>query len=100
MPGQEEYSEKEAQRQKKLKAEETEQAARDQERKKAYLAREHEIEKGQKSMETRQAEKRAAEDIKDSAREKARKAAYIAQEKKIAEVQEARRLKDDQTHSS
>ncbi len=100
MRDQEEYSEKEAQRQKKLKAEEAEQVAQDQVRKKAYLAREHEIEKGQKSRETRQAEKRASEDIQDSARERARKETYLAQEKKIAQDQEARKLKEKKTNSS
>jgi hypothetical protein len=96
MKDQEDNSVKETQRKEKLKAEEAEQVAKDQARKKAYLAREQEIEKGQKSRETRQAEKRASEDIQDSAREKARKETYLAQEKKIAEGQEARKLKDKQ----
>ena len=69
MTDQEEQSLKEAQRKEKLKAEEAEQVAQDQVRKKAYLAKEQEIEKGQKARELRQAEKRASEDIKDSARE-------------------------------
>jgi hypothetical protein len=85
---------KEAQRKEKLKAEEARQSAKDGERKKAYLAREQEIEKGQKSRELKQAEQRVSDDIKDSAREKARKEAYLAQEKVIAENQEKRQNKD------
>ena len=85
---------KETQRKQKLKAEEAEQIAKDKVRKKVYLAREQEIEKGQKARELREAEKRTAEDIKDSAKEKARKETYLAQEKALARDQEARKAKD------
>ena len=99
MKDREENTTKETLRIEKLKAEEAEQIAKDQIRKKAYLAREHEIEKGQKASENRQAEKRASEDIRDSAREKARKDTYLAQEKKIAEEQETRKIKDTKKQS-
>ena len=95
MKDQEDNSLKETLRKEKLKAEEVEQVAKDQTRKKAYLAREQEIEKGQKARETRQGEKRASEDIRDSAREKLRKETYLAQEKKTAGQQDARKLKDE-----
>ena len=85
---------KETQRKKELKAEEVQQLVKDEARKKAYLTREQEIEKGQKARELREAEKRTAEDIKDSAREKARKETYLSQEKAIARDQEARKAKD------
>ena len=94
MKNQEKDTLKETQRKEKLKAEEAEQVAKDKVRKQAYLAREQEIEKGQKDRQLKQAEKRASEDIQDSAREKARKETYLAQEKAIAEAQEARKLKD------
>ena len=94
MKDQEEYSAKETKRIEKLKADEAAQLSKDDVRKKAYLAREQGIEKGQKARELRQAGKRASEDIKDSAREKTRKETYLAQEKKTADGQEARRLND------
>jgi hypothetical protein len=94
MNNQEKNTNKETVRKEKLKAEEAEQVSRDQERKKAYLAREQEIEKGQKVRDIKQAEKRASEDIKDSVKEKARKETYLAQENALAEDQKARKLKD------
>jgi hypothetical protein len=68
-------------RKEKLKAEEAKLLAKEQARTKAYLAREQELEKGQKARELREAGKRASEDIKGFAREKARKETYLAQEK-------------------
>jgi hypothetical protein len=94
MRDREEYSAKEAKRIEKLKADETAQLSKDDVRKKAYLARELEIEKGQKAKIAKQAEKRASQDTKDLAREKTRKETYLAQEKKTADGHEARRLKD------
>jgi hypothetical protein len=52
MKDQEEISAKEARRKENLKAEEVEQASKDQVRRKAYQARELEIEKGQKATKT------------------------------------------------
>ena len=93
MRNKEEDSTKETKRIEKLKADETAQLAREDVRKKAYLGREQEIEKGQKAKDAKQAEERASEDIKDSAREKARKEVYLAQEKAIAKAHEERKLK-------
>jgi len=87
--------EKEARRKKKLEAEAAEQLAKDEIRKKAYLAREQIIEKEQKARELREADRRASEDIKNLAREKARKEAYLAQEEAHARDLEARTLKDN-----
>jgi hypothetical protein len=94
MNNQEKDALKEARRKERLKAEEAEQVAKDKVRRKAYLVREQEIEKGQKTRELRQAEKRASEDVKDSAREKSRKETYLAQERAVSKDQEARKLKD------
>ena len=94
MSDKEEYSAKETKRKEKLKAEEVEQIAKDEVRKKAYLAREQEIEKSQKAKNAKQAEKRASEDIKDSAREKTRQETYLAHEKQIDEEQKTRRLEE------
>jgi hypothetical protein len=96
MSDKEEYSAKETKRIENLKADEAAQLAKEDVRKKVYLAKEQEIEKAQKAKDAKQSEKRASENIQDSAREKARKETYLAQEKKIAEGQEARRLKDKQ----
>jgi wobble nucleotide-excising tRNase len=87
--------EKEARRKKKLEAEAAEQLAKDEIRKKAYLAREQIIVKEQKARELREADRRASEDIKNLAREKARKEAYLAQEEAHARDLEARTLKDN-----
>ena len=94
MRDKEEYSAKENKQIEKLKADETVRLAKEDIRKEAYLAKEHEIEKVQKAKDAKQSEKHASENITDSAREKGRKETYLAQEKKIAEGHEARRLKD------
>ncbi len=86
-------SSKETKRAEKSKAEEVELLAKDQVRKKAYLAREQEIEKGQKAKAAKRGENHASEEIKELAREKARKEAYTVREKAIAEALETR-LKD------
>ena len=93
MRDQEIQSSKEAKRVEKRKAEEVELLAKDQVRKKAYLAREQEIENGQKAEAAERGENHANEEIKELAREKARKEAYVAREKAIAQDQEARKLK-------
>jgi predicted DNA-binding protein len=90
----EKISAKEALRMKKVKEDEAKALARDQARAKAYLAREQEIEKGQKIKETQRVKERADEELQDVAKEKARKEAYQAREKAISEDQEARKLKN------
>jgi hypothetical protein len=90
----EENSAKEIKRIEKLKADEAAQADKDEARRKIYMAKDNELEKAQKTADTRNAEKRASENSKDIAKEKARKDAYQAQENKIAEEQNARRLKE------
>ena len=94
MKDQGEPSEKETRRKEKLNVEEAETAARDQERRKASLAREQAIEKASDSRHTQRAEKRAAEEAEQLAREQARKKAYDAREKDAAEAQQARKLRD------
>jgi len=92
MTDQEEQLLKETKRAEKRAAEDIEQLARDQARRKANLAREQAIEKDQKERETKRAEKRAAEDIKQLAKDQARKKANLAREQAIVEAQEARKL--------
>jgi len=60
MKNQEEELNKENLRKEKLKAEEAKLLAKEQARTKAYLAREQELEKGQKARELREAGKRAS----------------------------------------
>ncbi len=94
MKNQEEKSDKEALRSKRMKAEEARILAKEQARTQAYLAREQEIEKAQKIKEDRRAMDRADEEIRELAKEKARKEAYQAREKKITEEQAARKSKN------
>ncbi len=94
MNNQEEKSDKEIIRKEKLKIEEAKIRAKEQARTQAYLAREQEIEKAQKTKEDRRARDRADEEIREVAKEKARKEAYQAREKIIAEEQEARKAKN------
>ena len=94
MTDQEEQSLKEAKRAEKRTAEEIEQSAIDQARRKANLAREQVIEEDQKEKETKRAGKRDAEEIRQSARGQARRKANLAREQVIEEDQEARKLKD------
>lgn len=74
-------------------AEEALRAAKEQERKKAYLAKEQAIQKASDSRRTEQAAKRATEESDRLAREETRKRAYSAKEKGTAEASEARKLK-------
>ena len=94
MTNQEEQSLKETKRKEKRIEEETEGLAKEQGRKKAYLAREQGIEEAQKTKKTQRSEKRAAEEIRQSDKDQARREAYLAREKVTAEAQEARKLKD------
>ena len=100
MNDQEEKSAKETLRIEKLKTEEAKIAAKDQARAKAYLAREQEIEKGQKVRETQKAKDRAKEEVSELAKDKSRKEAYLAREKIIADEQEARKLKNKNLNQS
>ena len=69
------------------------QSLKEQERKKAYLAREQAIEEAQKKREAKRSEKLAAEEIEEIAKDQARREAYLARERAMAEAQEAKRLK-------
>jgi hypothetical protein len=97
MENHEETSDKETERKEKLRIEESKLLAKEQVRTRAYLAREQEIEKGQKIKEDQRARDRADEEIREVAKEKARKLAYQAREKAIADEQEAKRLKNNKT---
>jgi hypothetical protein len=99
MKGREEYSAKETKQIENLKAEEAARLAKEDIRKKAYLAKEQEIENAQKAKDAKQSEKRVSENAKDLAREEERKETFSAQEKKLAEGHEARRLKDKKYYS-
>ena len=91
MTDQEEQSLRETKRKEKRIEEETEGLAREQGRKKAYMAREQAIEKAQKAKETKRSEKRAKEEIDQLAREQARKKDYLAREKATADAQDVRK---------
>jgi hypothetical protein len=93
MRDQEEQAPEEARRAEKLKEEEAGLLAKEQARKKAYLARGEIIEKASKAKEAKHAQNLADEEAKGLTREKARKEAYLAREKTIAQTQEARKLK-------
>jgi hypothetical protein len=99
LKGKEEYSAKETKQIENLTADEAARLAKEDIRKKIYLAKEHEIEKAQKARDAKQSEKRVSENIKDLAREEGRKEIFLAQEKKLAEGHEARRLKDNKYYS-
>jgi hypothetical protein len=81
-------------RKEKLRAEESKSLAKEQERTKAYLAREQKIEKGQRLKENQRTDDLASEEIRELAKDKARKEAYLAREKTIAAEQENRKLKN------
>jgi hypothetical protein len=81
---------KEALRVQKLKAEQAKLLAEEEARRKTYLAKEQEIEKGLRAREIQRAKDRAGDEIKDLAKEKARKEAYLAKEKTLADDHEAR----------
>jgi hypothetical protein len=93
MTDQEEQSLRETKRKEKRIEEETEGLAREQGRKKAYLARERAIEKAQKEKEAKRSGKRAKEEIDQLDREQARKKDYLAREKATAEAQDVRKRK-------
>ena len=93
MADREEQLLKETKRAEKRAAEDIEQLARDQARRKANLAREQAIEEDQKEKTAKRAERRAAEEIRQSARDQARRKANLAREQAIAEAQEAKKLK-------
>jgi hypothetical protein len=93
MTDQEEESLKEAKRKERRVKEDAERLAKEQVRKKAYLAREQAIDKNWKLNKTRRAEKRASEEMEQLPRDQARKKALLAEEQAIAEAQEARKLK-------
>ena len=93
MIDQEEQSLKETKRKERRIKEDAERLAKEQVRKKAYLAREQAIEKTWKANKTKRSEKRATEEIEQLPRDQARKKALLAEEQTIAEAQEARKLK-------
>ena len=93
MTDQEEQSSKETVRKEKRIKEETEGLASEQERKRAYLAKEQANEEAQKAKKTERMEKQAADDIKQSAKDQARREAFFAHEQANAEAQKERRLK-------
>ena len=93
MTDQGEQSLKETKRKEKRIEEEKEGLAKEQVRKKDYLAREQAIEEAQKAKKAKRTEKRAAEEIKQSARDQARRKDTLNREQAIVEDQEARKLK-------
>ncbi|MFH1031800.1 MAG: hypothetical protein V1767_04485 [Chloroflexota bacterium] len=93
MEEQEKQSLKETERREKRIEFEAELIAKEQVRKKAYLAREEAIEKTSKANETKRAEKRAREEIEQLSKDQARRQALFAKEQAIAEAQEARKAK-------
>lgn len=78
----------------KRDAEQAQRQAKEQERKKAYLAKEQSIEKASQSRQAAQGEKRAAEEAVQLARGEARKKAYSDRETAMAEARESKKLKD------
>ena len=95
----EKESPKDAMRKEKRIAEEADRLNKEQERRKAYMAREQALEKDSSAREAGRAEKRASDEVAQSAAEQTRKKALAAREMKIAEAQEARRLRDKQQPS-
>jgi len=91
---QEEKSEKETRRKDKQNADEANRVVKEQERKKAYLAREQVIGKASDSRRTQRAEKHSSEEAEQLAREQARRKAYFDREKSIADSHQARKSKD------
>jgi hypothetical protein len=93
MTDQEEQPLEETKRKERRIKEDAERLAKEQVRKKAYLAREQAIEKTWKANKIKRAENRAAEEIEQLPRDQARKKALLAEEQTIAEAQDARKLK-------
>ena len=90
---QEEQSLRESKRKELLATEAIEQLAKDQVRRKAYLAREQAIEEAQKEKKTKRSEMHAGKEVEQLARDKARKETYLTQEKATSEAQEAKKIK-------
>jgi hypothetical protein len=78
----------------KRDAEDAQRLAKEQERKKAYLAREQAIEKASQSRHVERAEKRASEEAGQLVRDEARKKAYSDKETAMAEARESKKLRD------
>ena len=76
---------------------EAERLAKEQARKKAWLAKEKAIDEAQEVAQAKRAEKRAVEEAEQLANEQARKKTWLAQEKVIAEATEARRARENKT---
>ena len=87
------HGESSSKRVEKRAAEEAQLLAKEQVRKKAYLAREKAVEEASQARETKRTEMRAAEESGQSAKDQARKDAYLAREQAIAKDQEARKIK-------
>jgi hypothetical protein len=87
-------SEKITMRKEKQEAEEIKRAAKEKERKQAYLAREQVMAKASDSRQSQREEKRTQEEAKQLAREQARKRDYNAKEKTMVDAHEARKLRD------
>ena len=79
----------------KRAAKEAERLAKEQARKKTWLAGEKAIEEAQKVAQAKRAEKRAVEEAEQLAKEQARKKTWLAQEKAIAEATEARKAREN-----
>jgi hypothetical protein len=94
MKDQRKPSELETRQKEKGDAEDARRLASEQDRKKAYLAREQAIQQAADSRHSEQAGKRAGEEADRLAREETRKKTYSAREKDMAEAHEARRMKD------
>ena len=80
-------------REERRSAEEARQLAKEQGRKKVYMAREEAIEKAAKEKGTMRAQKSANDEIEQLVKDQARKKAFLAREQAIAEAQKARKLK-------
>jgi len=87
-------SQDEAKRMEKHIAEEAEQLAKDQARRKAYLESEQAIADDLKARRIREAEKRAPEEAKQLAKDQARRKAYLESEQAIADDLKARRIRE------
>lgn len=95
MTSEEEQSLEEAKRKGKMLKEESEQIAREQERRKASITREKAIEEEQERKAAERREKRASEEREQLAKEQERKKANLIREQAIADAREARKLKDN-----
>jgi hypothetical protein len=79
----------------KRAAKEAERLAKEQARKKTWLAQEKAIEEAQKVAQAKRAEKRVVEEAEQLANEQARRKTWLAQEKAIAEATAARRAREN-----